>query len=300
LDVQKQFGVNLLEVAYLGNIGRKIPTEGTNINQVPPQLLGPGMGNNPQLLRLYPQFGAFSVDGMSISNSWYNGLETSLKRSFSKGFTFQGSYVWSNLRSCGIARSFFWRDCGHSGLDIRHRVVWSGVYDLPWGPGKRFFKSGVLGNALGGWTLGSIVTLQVGEHTTPGSIYNTTSSFAGQGVNLIGDATVGHSNFDPAKNTWINTAAYAAPPPYTFGNAGIGGVTLPGMNVVDSQITKTVEFKERYKVVLRGEFYNTFNHPNWGSPDLNFGSPTFGKISSTGFPWRSGDRIGQVSAKFYF
>lgn len=298
LGVQKQFGPNLLEASYLGTSNRKIPTLGVNINEVVPQLRGPG---NAQALRPYPQFGNFSVDGMGLSNTLYNGLLLGMRRSFSKGLTFQSSYVWSNNRTAGLFRGVYGRDHGHSGLDVRNRFVWSGVYDLPWGPGRRFFHSGGLGNVLGGWTLGAIVTLQSGTHSTPGSIFNTCNCFASQGVDLVGNATTTrHSNFDPATDTWINTAAFAAPAPYTFGNVAPGLITLPGVNIVDSTITKSIQFNERYRAEFRGEFYNTFNHPNWGAPDLNFGSPTFGRISSTGFAWRGAYRIIQVSTKFYF
>jgi hypothetical protein len=288
-----------VEIGYLGASAKKLPLLGQNINEVRPQDRGPGNG---QIRRPYPQFGNVLAHGEAITSTLYYGGLISVKRTFSNGLTFQTNYTLSRFRSAGIFKSYYDRDHAPSNLERRHRFVWSGVYDLPWGPGKKFLNSGLLGNVAGGWTLGAIVTLQSGAPSSLGNIVNTCNCFTSrtQSVNVVGSPVVDHGNFDPSKNTWFNTAAFAAPEPYTYGNAGPGIIRQPGLNIIDTTITKAIRFRERFTTELRGEFYNFFNHTNWGGADLTFGSPTFGRITSAGAPFRPTQRIIQMAAKFYF
>lgn len=80
---------------------------------------------------------------------------------------------------------------------------------------------------------------------------------------------------------WFNTAAFAAPAQYKYGNAGRSIVQAPGIFDVDLAILRFFPITERAKFELRLEAYNATNHPNFGLPGLSFGTPTFGVVGST-------------------
>ena len=68
---------------------------------------------------------------------------------------------------------------------------------------------------------------------------------------------------------WFDTAAFAMPAPYTFGNAGRNIVYEDGETNVDLSVTKQFRANERTKVELRAEIFNVFNFLNFvrdGSP----------------------------------
>ena len=64
------------------------------------------------------------------------------------------------------------------------------------------------------------------------------------------------------------------------GNAGRNSIPMPGINNFDFSIFKTFDITEGVKTKFRAEFFNGFNHPQWGTPNLNLSSTTFGTISS--------------------
>ena len=86
---------------------------------------------------------------------------------------------------------------------------------------------------------------------------------------------------------FFNTAAFTAPAPFTFGNAGRNSIPGPGINIFDFALQRDFRVREGHTVRFRVEVFNAFNHPNWGIPGPypDFG-PFFGKIFSTGEPRR--------------
>lgn len=69
-----------------------------------------------------------------------------------------------------------------------------------------------------------------------------------------------------------------------FGNAGVGILKGTGQQNFDLSLTKRFPItwpRESATLEFRSEFYNAFNHPQFGDPDTEFTSPTFGRISST-------------------
>ena len=111
--------------------------------------------------------------------------------------------------------------------DARHRFTVSALYELPFGHGKRFGKdaSGIVDGLISGLAARWIWTLQGGQPLTVTLPYHNPN--VGEGAKLpdrIGDPNTGPETVEK----FFNTDAFAAPPQYTFGNAGIGTVTGPG------------------------------------------------------------------------
>jgi hypothetical protein len=76
-------------------------------------------------------------------------------------------------------------------------------------------------------------------------------------------------------------------PPYgSFGNAGRNILTGPGLGNVNVSLVKNTRLAERVSLQFRAEAFNLFDRANFDLPDIFFGSPTFGRISSAGSPRR--------------
>ena len=86
---------------------------------------------------------------------------------------------------------------------------------------------------------------------------------------------------------FFNTEAFREPEPFTFGDAGRNILPGPGNNIFDLALHRRFAAGEGRVLQFRAEFFNAFNHPNFGIPGPypDFG-PFFGKIFSTGDPRR--------------
>ncbi len=125
----------------------------------------------------------------SQANSAYHALQLDVNHRFSAGLGLRGVYTWSKTLDDGdslnattsggqpalASNPFNLRsDWGLGNFDVRHAAAISGVYELPFGRGKRFLHdaSGLANALAGGWTINSIVTLQGGFPFTPQLSYN--------------------------------------------------------------------------------------------------------------------------------
>jgi hypothetical protein len=92
----------------------------------------------------------------------------------------------------------------------------------------------------------------------------------------------------------VNSNAFALPALYTYGNAGRNLFYGPGFFDLDSALAKTFRIRERLNFEFRLLAYNTFNHVNWGAPNGNWSSPSFGNITSAG-PMRAFEVMGRLA-----
>ena len=81
-----------------------------------------------------------------------------------------------------------------------------------------------------------------------------------------------------------------------FGNMGIGALTGPGQFNFDASLSKLVRIGEKQTVQFRSEFFNIFNHPQFGNPGLGANASTFGQITSTSVS----PRVIQLALKYQF
>src|SRR5258707_3198409 len=95
--------------------------------------------------------------------------------------------------------------------------------------------------------------------------------------NLVGDPRLDSGS---TLQRYFNTAAFAHPPNFQFGNSPRSVLRGPGSSNVDFSAAKTFAIKERFKTELRGEFFNVFNIANFDLPGHTLGNSDFGIISS--------------------
>ena len=305
LGVQHELGNGLmLEVTALGNMSKHLASSDLSLNQISPAVLGPT--TDTQQYRPFPQFNNVSVilPPLAISN-YYAGLVRIEKR-FGQGLSFNAAYTYSKFltnsdsggqlgASTGYSNFYNRRaDYGPSGNDITHHLVFDWVYQLPFGSGKQWLANSPLRFVAGGWTLGNVTSIQSGAPFTVTAQTNTTNTFSAGGLrpDLTGNPTLSSGR---TVQKWFNTAAFAQPAAFQFGNAGVGIVRGPGLVSFDFSLLRDFKLTERAKLQFRGEFFNAFNHTNLGLPGRSFGSSSFGVINSSG-----PGRVVQLGAEITF
>ena len=246
--------------------------------------------------RPFQTLGAVTLRSTS-GQSTYHGLEIQGQKRFSTGLSFLASYTWGrtidDLRPLDLWYMASWKSL--SDLNISHRFSFSGVYEIPYGRGRRFGSGApVLADAvLGGWQLSTIAVLRTGfpyTVTTAGNIAN-----AG-GITQVPIRLRDPHISDPGETRWFDTSAFVAPAAFTLGNAGANPLVGPGFSNVDLSVSKIFRIRERFTTQFRGEFFNVLNHPNMGQPGATLGTASFGRITST-----TGDpRTLQFGLKFLY
>lgn len=86
---------------------------------------------------------------------------------------------------------------------------------------------------------------------------------------------------DPRPEAWFNKAAFAAPKPFTYGNAGRNILRSQSLKNFDLSLFREDKITERIKLQFRGELFNAFNHPTFAIPQSVTTNPQFGQVSGT-------------------
>lgn len=294
LDVEQRLpGEFVLEVSGLGNVAHKLAGATQNINQIAPSILGPG--HSSQRDRPFPQFGNVSVVVPTNSDSNYFAGMVRLSHRFSHGFNANAIYTYSkflnnsfeggsSLGADGGAYSNYYdraSDYGPSSNDIRHQFVFSSVYELPFGPKRRFLNQGVLAHAIGGWTVGNISRVYSAAPFTVTTNTNNTNAFSSgsQRANIVGDPYLAASQRGPQK-LWLNDDSFAQPAIYSFGTQRRNSLRGPGFATMDFSLIRNVGLGEGRVLQIRGEALNALNHTNLTTPSASYGSSSFGFITS--------------------
>ncbi len=276
-----------IEVAYVGTRGLHLQVL-RDRNQPTP---GPG---DVQERRPYAQYGNFA----SIENSGrsqYNGFQLKVSKRLSLGLWFLASYTYGVAKSdqgeIGLASPWpqnslnVASDYGRSDGDQRHKVSGSFTYDLPFGQGRPYMSSpGITDTLFGGWQFGGIITYGSGFPFTPliGTDPSNTGTFGSIRPDLVGDPHVDH----PSPDHWFNTAAYAVPADYTFGNAERNSLTGPDFLDVDLYLAKRFALGRDLSLEFRIEVFNVANRANFAQPDPFIDSDSGGTITGLAGPMR--------------
>jgi len=251
----------------------------------------------------------------SIGNSTYHGLQVNIQKRLSNGFQIQGAYTFSHsisdvndpLVAAAGNRNFprnsfdLRAERGNSDFDIRHRGVINYIYSPNLGRGRDHLSQGIVGRIFEGWSLTGVTTLQSGH---PFDIFgNRDSNHTG----LSARVTIIGSPSQPAgtDKTFTGPAlsAFELTPYNQQPNLGKNFFYGPDEINFDASVLKDTSITERAKIQLRFEFYNVFNHAQFGQPGNAFASPgTFGLSTSTltRADGTTSARQIQVAAKFIF
>jgi len=285
------------ELDYIGNNGKRLSDLHIFGNQPEPGV-GPLQPRRP-----YPDFGDLLYSTFDAKSN-YNSMQAKITKRFSYGLTLLGSYTWQRALDNNEGDEGFVAGSGNfapqddnnldafyglSAYSATQRLVFSYIYQLPVGSGRRFLNQGGVANQiLGGWQVSGITSFQSGFPFSVGSPdYSNTGT-----LNAFPDRTCNGNNGPKTVAQWYNincftntfqSEALAAGDP-RFGNAGRNILTGPGLKNWDLSLMKIFQLSERFKLQFRGEFYNAFNTPAFGTPGSFLGSPSNGVIGSAGSP----------------
>jgi hypothetical protein len=284
----------LMEIEYAGNIGKDLPQRyNANVATIDPAGTATIASRVP-----YPTFG-YILRNWNEGAASYNALTAKLQRRYNNGFSFLGSFTYSKAIDQGItddfsaiSRDFRRYDRGVSDYDVPIRFVGNVTYDLPFGHGKQFLASAdtAVNYLLGGWQVNAITTFSAGQYST--ATLNTDwlniGAFSQSRPNVNRNlATQGRT----LPTQYFNPAAFTIPSTHIEGNAGRNTFEQPGYANWDSSLFKTLPIRDRLALQLRFEFFNTFNHTQFGNANLTVG-PGFGQISSD-----RGPRVIQIGGR---
>lgn len=255
-----------------------------------------------QLLRPFPQFLNLGDSSPDDADSTYHALQAKVAKRLRAGGTIQAAYTWSKLLSDTDTLSS-WLEAGHSvggvedpsnlrlekslaSFDAAQRLVVSYVVDLPVGKGKPILGSvgGVAGKLISGWGIAGITTFQTGLPLALTTSSNLTNSLGGGSrPNVISPSTGISGSATSRISQWFNTAAFAQPPSFTFGNESRTDphLTAEGIANFDFTVVKETQITERARLEFRAEFFNLFNRVQFADPGTSLGTPQFGVVSST-------------------
>jgi hypothetical protein len=292
LGVQRELpGRFVVELSYLGNLSRKLPSQNLSINQIAPDKMAAGA--TQQRDRPFPQFSNVTVLFPTLGVSNYHAGVLRVEKRFSHGFNVLSTYTWAkflnntdeggaDIGDTGVYSDFYnrSRDYGPSGNDIRHRWTISSVWELPIGPGRRWLSSGWLAPVAGHWSLGLLGTMQSGAPFSVTTQTNTTNAFSAGALRADLVARPELPSGERSLARWFDPDAFAQPAPFRFGTSGRGILRGDGIIRFDVLIGKNVSLGARRALQLRVELFNAFNHTDFGLPGHTFGGPGFGIVSS--------------------
>jgi hypothetical protein len=279
LNVQRALTPDLaVMIGYFGSKGthlvlrRNINQPGQPVNGVRPF---PALSASSPILPGTPLGNITQAEG--TGNSSYNALWVAANQRLARGLQFNASYTWSksldynsfSTQGVVVQNSYDLRgDRGLSDFDARHRFVLSAIYELPF-KGNQFVE---------GWQLAAVLQAQSGN---PVNIVTSNSMVNGVANTLRPDLT-GPIKIIGEVERWFDTSVFT--PVTHFGNLGRNVVIGPGFNNTDFSVIKNTKLGERVRAQFRAEFFDLFNHANFGQPGNMVGSPAFGRITNTRFP----------------
>jgi hypothetical protein len=341
LSLQRELPEKILvDAAYVGQHGVNLVGSLSNINQVPAGYLSLGSlltsdisdpaaaaagilppyggfaGSVAQALRPFPQYSNIGHFQEPTAANRYHSFQLKVQKRFSQGLSFLVSYTASkNITNAESNSGFSYTsprppdtekrqlEWAVATNDIPQNLVASFVYELPFGPSKRFVnKSGAVGKVVGGWQIAGIARYFSGR---PLGIRG------GASLPLFGGANrpnrvpgvdirtgVSRSDFDPATDLWLNINAFEKPAPYTIGNLGPRLSNVRGFPTYNEDFTifKFIPITEHHRLEFRAEMYNVFNRLNFSGIRTNINSTSsFGKVTGVADP-----RHIQIMLKYHF
>jgi hypothetical protein len=319
----QQFNINaqqelpgqiVLTAGYAGSRATHILGFGNNINVGSPSACGVvkgytlGCGPNGSAFGVpYPAFEFSTIDDIyDNGRAHYNSLQIKAETRSARhgiyaliGYTYSRAYDTGFTDGLGsiIGATYFplpnWQslDWGLSQINLNHDFTASIIYDLPFGSGRKWGANwkGATNALLGNW---ETTLIEKATSGFPVFVIDTNNS-SGAGLENTNDVSQIRPNqtcnpvlSNPTISEWFNPSCFSQPAPGELGNAGRTPLSGPGFVNTDFSVIKHFVPREGMRIEFRGEFFNLFNHPQFGAPGGNaagadFNSPTFAVINYT-------------------
>ncbi len=307
-------GQIVLTAGYAGSRSSHILEFGNNINVGSPGACGAVSGYT---LGCGPSGAAFSAPYPAfpfsdIANIYdaglahYNSLQIKAETKSARhgiyaliGYTYSRAYDTGFTDGLGsiIGATYFplpnWQnlDWGLSQINLNHNFTASVIYDLPFGKGRTWGSNwnGVMNGVLGNWEL---TVIEKATSGFPVFVIDSNNSSGVSFVNANGAAEIRPNQTcnpvlsNPTLSEWFNASCFSQPAAGELGNSNRTPLSGPDFVNTDFSVMKHFAIRERMHLDLRAEFFNLFNHPQFGAPGGNgvgadVNSPTFAVVNYT-------------------
>jgi hypothetical protein len=299
-----------VQASYVGSLNQRL-TMPRNVNQYPDEFLAlstrlnarvanpfAGVITDPtsalsqptttvqQLLRPFPHYTGVTQSSLPFGRSWYHAAQVEISKRMANGLYFGIAYTNSKLME---ATSYLNPNSAKpekviSDSDRPQRLVVHGLYELPFGPGRRYLTSSnpVLRRLVSAWQFNWVFTAQSGAAL----------AFANAERPRRSD------NNAYLVDNYFDTTQFVPQQPFTLRAFSSRTVDLraPGINKWDVTVQKTVAVRERMSFKVQAEFYNAFNRAHFGTPNTTVTSNQFGRITGNFL----NPREVQLSGRFTF
>ncbi|MGI4758604.1 MAG: TonB-dependent receptor domain-containing protein [Janthinobacterium lividum] len=313
LQVQQQFGPNVLTIGYVGNIGQHLPQTINDINVPRPgdsvttirQANGttttPASSARPLSTILPNLNGVNWLVSEGISN--YSALQVSFQRRFVHGLSFDGNYTWGRAASDTVGFSQEGNegaynadptrirqiDYGIAENDIQNRFALSLNYALA---ADHHFGNAIESFALGGWQINTITVWQSGKPVsilnggggTLGAYGNRATPINNGGSDRPNQIRDGNLGTGRTLAHYFDTGAFVPQPLGTIGTTQRNDVFGPHFRHVDLSLFKDFHLREHTALQFRAETFNISNTPSYqltqNSGNVQIGSSNFGSVTA--------------------
>ncbi|MES1261696.1 MAG: carboxypeptidase regulatory-like domain-containing protein [Acidobacteriota bacterium] len=284
-----------------------------------------------QALKPFPQYSGidtYNGEGDHSGHSTYHSVQVRFQKRYSAGLTMQSSYSFSKLLTdsdsywgSGGAADFYNRGLEKSigAYDVTHDFKLSGVYDLPFGKGQKFLKSGPASWIAGNWRMAGVVVYDVGTPVGLSTNYSLNIISARPYVTSFDGwrpASWKNGKFDPAVDTtlvpWCSSATVTCNGPFPFQGTGSsllgeGNMTrfnpklrqFPNLNE-NISVTRSFPIHEQIRMEFRAEAFNVFNRVRFGQGSTQLQSQNFGRLTVSAGNQANAPRQLQLALKLYF
>ncbi|MFN7935932.1 MAG: carboxypeptidase-like regulatory domain-containing protein [Bryobacteraceae bacterium] len=245
------------------------------------------------LLRPFPQMSGLTQTNSPLGAVKTHEMQISLDRRFARGFSFNAGYTWMSARASDFYYNEFdsaptWRESNNA---RPHRIVATGIYEVPFGKGRSYLLTGPGSWFLGGWQLAGTYEWQPGPLLDWGNLF-----YTGDPNNVnSGDRTL---------ERWFNTDGFervAARGPAAF-HARVFPTRIDGLRAdmtsqLNANLMRQFRFTERAGLQLRLDAINAINRSQFDAPERSPFSTNFGRIVAQ---TTATNRILQLVARIYF
>ena len=246
-----------------------------------------------KLLRPYPQINGLTQSNSPLGESRTDSLQITLQRRFAKGFNLNAGYTRMRARAADFFYNEFdtspsWRESN----DARpHRLIAGGIYELPFGKGRAFLKSGILSRVAGGFQVAATYEWEPGGLLTFGNLfYYGNLSDIRKGPHTL-DEWFNTDNFERSSSKLPNTYQVREFP------TRVDGVRQDMTNQWNTNIQREFKFRESTSLQLRMDALNMANRSQFAAPNVSPSSTNFGRVTAQS---NTTKRFIQVQARLRF
>jgi hypothetical protein len=300
-DVQRDLGHSwMADAGYYRTDGARFPLElplAESFNRQTGAFPNPQLGQSTGYYLTDQQTMVYNALQASVRKRYSNHLILEFHYTLSKGWGDQGGTLNSAFTNSDalITQSFFqpFLDREPLSQEARHRIAANGLYEIPFFSNTNRIVKAVFSR----WQVSSSLTANTG---LPLSVQQP-SGIQYSRPDYVGGNPVA-SNYQQTR-IYLNPAAFAAVPSYPGtnatqrpGTANPGDARGPGLIALNASFGRKFNlYHEKVSLEIRSDWLNVLNHVNYNNPNLSFGSPTFGALTSD-----VGARAGQMSARLTF